>query len=115
MVYGKRPLQGDSSIICCPLFFWLNGGFSLDGDVINYRAIRERIGRKHVFESEMVKLIDSEVIPPTCLKNFYLRKAAKGSLIRALLGHRGPNAASLLQIEKAVCYYTFFVKEKPEG
>jgi glucosamine 6-phosphate synthetase-like amidotransferase/phosphosugar isomerase protein len=34
-----------------------------NGNVTNYKFIKERLGGKHLFESERAELIDSEVMP----------------------------------------------------
>ncbi|MEM3704178.1 MAG: hypothetical protein QXX79_07175 [Candidatus Bathyarchaeia archaeon] len=71
-----------------------------NGNVTNYKAIRERLGRKHVFESERVKLIDSEVIPHI-FEELLLEKSSPEEALCALYSAiEGSNTVSLLQIEK---------------
>jgi len=86
-----------------------------NGNVTNYREIRERLSETHIFESEEVELVDSEVIPhlfEELLKEKADVNDALDSIFSAL---EGPNAASLLQIEKKPIFLHFVHKGKTRG
>ncbi len=71
-----------------------------NGNVINYKEIRMKLDKMHTFESEKVELIDSEVIPHF-FEELLLKKANSAEALDALFtALEGPNAISLLQIEK---------------
>jgi glucosamine--fructose-6-phosphate aminotransferase (isomerizing) len=86
-----------------------------NGNVTNYEEIREKLGEKHVFESERVELVDSEVIPhlfEELLKEKADANEALDSLFSTL---EGPNVASLLQIESDCVFLHFIHKGKTRG
>ncbi|MGC8999113.1 MAG: class II glutamine amidotransferase, partial [Candidatus Bathyarchaeia archaeon] len=71
-----------------------------NGNVTNYKAIRERLSNKHFFESERAELIDSEVIPHF-FEELLIEKDSPEEALNTLFSTiEGPNAVSLLQIEK---------------
>jgi glucosamine 6-phosphate synthetase-like amidotransferase/phosphosugar isomerase protein len=70
-----------------------------NGNVANYKAIREKLGEKHVFESERVELIDSEVIPHL-FEELLNEKADWQDALDAFFSTiEGSNTTALLQIE----------------
>ncbi|MEM3617046.1 MAG: hypothetical protein QXJ31_03945 [Candidatus Bathyarchaeia archaeon] len=71
-----------------------------NGNVTNYKAIRERLGGKHVFESERAELIDSEVIPHLFEELLFEKNSPEEALNTLYSAIEGPNTVSLLQIEK---------------
>ncbi len=86
-----------------------------NGSVTNYKPIKERLGEKHVFESEKAELIDSEVIPhlfEELLSEKYSPEDALNTLSSTI---EGPNAVSLLQIEKGRMLLHFLHKGKTRG
>jgi len=86
-----------------------------NGKVTNYKEIREKLSEAHLFESEKVELIDSEVIPhyfEDLLKEKTDVKDALESLFSTL---EGPNALSLLQIGKERISLHFIHKGKTRG
>lgn len=86
-----------------------------NGRVTNYKETREKLGEAHVFESERVELIDSEVIPhlfEEVLKKETGVDKALDALFSAL---EGPNTLSLLQIEKKRIFLHFIHKGKTRG
>jgi glutamine phosphoribosylpyrophosphate amidotransferase len=86
-----------------------------NGNVTNYRAIRERLGEKHIFESERVELIDSEVIPHL-FEELLIEEGSYEDALNTLFSTiEGPNTASLLQIEKGWLHLHFLHKGKTRG
>jgi glucosamine 6-phosphate synthetase-like amidotransferase/phosphosugar isomerase protein len=86
-----------------------------NGNIANYKAIREKLGEKHFFESERTELIDSEVIPHLFEELLLEKGSPKEALNRLFLTIEGPNAASLLQIEKGRMLLHFLHKGKTRG
>lgn len=69
-----------------------------NGNFVSYKDIREKLSKVHVFESEKIELIDSEVIPhffEELLKEKAKAEEALDALFPAL---DGSNALSLLQV-----------------
>jgi glucosamine 6-phosphate synthetase-like amidotransferase/phosphosugar isomerase protein len=86
-----------------------------NGNVANYRAIRERLGEKHIFESERVELIDSEVIPHL-FEELLIEEGNHEDALNTLFSTiEGPNTVSLLQIEKGGLHLHFLHKGKTRG
>ncbi|MEM2249808.1 MAG: hypothetical protein QXP16_03840 [Candidatus Bathyarchaeia archaeon] len=86
-----------------------------NGNVTNYKAIRERLSGKHLFESERAELIDSEVIPHL-FEELLLEKGCPEEALNTLyLAVDGPNTISLLQIEKGRTLLHFLHKGKTRG
>jgi glucosamine 6-phosphate synthetase-like amidotransferase/phosphosugar isomerase protein len=85
-----------------------------NGSVANYKEIRKKLG-EHVFESEKVELIDSEVIPHL-FEELLMEKADVDEALDALfLSLEGPSALSLLHVEKERVFMHFIHKEKTRG
>ena len=86
-----------------------------NGNVTNYKAIRERLGNKHFFESERAELIDSEVIPHLFEELLFEEDSPEEALNTLFLTIEGPNAVSLLQIEKEQVLLHLLHKGKTRG
>jgi len=87
-----------------------NGYFS------NYKKLREKLGEKHVFESEKIDLIDSEVIPHL----FETRLVEKGGHVEEALDSvfqclEGSNTVCLLHVGKEDLFIHFIHKGKTRG
>ena len=86
-----------------------------NGNLTNYKEIREKLGRTHVFESERVELIDSEVIPHL-FEELLKEKTDFSQALNALFTIlKGPNTLSLLQIENEHTLLHFVHKGKTRG
>jgi glucosamine 6-phosphate synthetase-like amidotransferase/phosphosugar isomerase protein len=86
-----------------------------NGKVENYKEIREKLGKKHVFESEKVQLVDSEVIPhyfEELLNETENGNEALNMLFQAL---EGSNAVALLQIDEENTFLHLIHKGKTRG
>jgi len=86
-----------------------------NGKAENYREIRGKLGEPHVFESEKVGLIDSEVIPhffEELLKQRVTVEEARDALFTGL---EGSNAISLLQIKGADVRLHFIHRGRTRG
>ena len=86
-----------------------------NGNIANYKVIRERLGGKHFFESERAELIDSEVIPHF-FEEFLIEKGSPEEALDTLFSTiEGPNAVSILQIEKWLMLLHFLHMGKTRG
>jgi len=86
-----------------------------NGNIANYKAIREQLGKEHVFESERVELIDSEVIPHL-FEEILIKEGSHENALETLFSViEGPNTASLLQIEGGELILHFLHKGKTRG
>jgi glucosamine 6-phosphate synthetase-like amidotransferase/phosphosugar isomerase protein len=86
-----------------------------NGKAENYTDIRGNLGKPHVFESEKLGLIESEVIPhffEELLKQKATVEEARDALFTGL---EGSNAISLLQIEGENVFLHFVHKGKTRG
>ncbi|MEM3566530.1 MAG: hypothetical protein QXK47_00555 [Candidatus Bathyarchaeia archaeon] len=86
-----------------------------NGNVTNYKAIRERLSGKHIFESERAELIDSEVIPHLFEELLFEKGSPEEALNTLYTAIEGPNTVSLLQIEKGWVLLHFLHKGKTRG
>jgi glucosamine 6-phosphate synthetase-like amidotransferase/phosphosugar isomerase protein len=86
-----------------------------NGYVANYEAIRARLGEKHVFESERVGLIDSEVIPHLFEELLDTEKNPNKALDKLFSTIEGSNTISLLQVEDKRLLLHFVHKGKTRG
>ncbi|MGB9741513.1 MAG: class II glutamine amidotransferase [Candidatus Bathyarchaeia archaeon] len=86
-----------------------------NGDVMNYKVLREKLGAKHVFESEKIELIDSEVIPHL-FEELLVKKVNPSKALDALFeALEGSNTVSVLQIERNRLLLHFAHKGKTRG
>ena len=86
-----------------------------NGKVENYKELREKLGQKHVFESEKIQLIDSEVIPhyfEELLKEMENVDEALDMLFYAL---KGSNTIAMLQVDEEDTFLHFIHKGKTRG
>ena len=86
-----------------------------NGKVENYKELREKLGKEHVFESEKVELIDSEVIPhyfEELLNEIGDVNDALDMLFHAL---KGSNAIAMLQIDEDNTFLHLIHKGKTRG
>ena len=68
-----------------------------NGKMENYREIRKKLDKSHVFESEKYELIDSEVIPHFFEDILIEKSDANQALYEFFCALQGPNAAAILQ------------------
>ncbi|MEM3700745.1 MAG: hypothetical protein QXL57_07780 [Candidatus Bathyarchaeia archaeon] len=86
-----------------------------NGNVTNYKTIREKLAAKHIFESEKIELIDSEIIPHL-FEELLLEKADPKKAIEVLFQTlEGSNTLSLLQIGANHLLLHFVHKGKTRG
>jgi len=86
-----------------------------NGKVENYRELRGKLGEEHVFESEKVELIDSEVIPhyfEELLKETENVDEALDTLFHAL---EGSNTIAMVQIDEENTFLHLIHKGKTRG
>jgi len=86
-----------------------------NGKVENYKELLEKLDKKHVFESEKVQLIDSEVIPhyfEELLNETGDVNEALDMLFHAL---KGSNAIAMLQIDEENTFLHLIHKGKTRG
>jgi len=86
-----------------------------NGNMTNYKEIREKIGKPHVFESEKVELIDSEVIPHLFEELLKKKTNVDDALDALFMALEGSNTVTLLQIEKKRIVSHFIHKGKTRG
>ncbi|MBS7608335.1 MAG: hypothetical protein QXL77_01245 [Candidatus Bathyarchaeia archaeon] len=86
-----------------------------NGNVTNYKTIREKLDVKHTFESERIELIDSEVIPHL-FEEFLIEKNDPKKALEALFQTlEGANTVSLMQVEDNHLLLHFVHKGKTRG
>jgi len=86
-----------------------------NGKVENYEELRKKLGKKHVFESEKVQLIDSEVIPhyfEELLNETEDVNEALDTLFHVL---KGSSAIAMLQIDEENTFLHLIHKGKTRG
>ena len=86
-----------------------------NGSVPNYGEIRNKLGEAHIFESEKVELIDSEVIPHFFEELLKEKGNADDALDILFSALEGSNAVSLLQVEEERMSLHFIHKGKTRG
>lgn len=86
-----------------------------NGSVTNYKKIKEKMDKDHIFESEKIELIDSEVIPHYFEELLRKKDDVDKALDDLFLALEGPNALSILQIEKERTFLHFIHKGKTRG
>jgi glucosamine 6-phosphate synthetase-like amidotransferase/phosphosugar isomerase protein len=85
-----------------------------NGKVENYLEIRRKLVSRHVFESEEVGLVDSEILPHFFEEKLE-NKAEPEALNDFINGLNGSNTIGLLQIEKDVVFLHLAHKGKTRG
>lgn len=86
-----------------------------NGNVNNYEEIKARLNERHVFESEKIELIDSEVIPHVFEELLTQKTSAEEALNALFTSLEGPNAVGLLQIGKGNMLLHLMHKGKTRG
>jgi glucosamine 6-phosphate synthetase-like amidotransferase/phosphosugar isomerase protein len=86
-----------------------------NGKVENYKELRERLGEEHVFESEKVQLIDSEVIPQYFEELLNEIDDANEALYMLFCALQGSNAIAMLQIDEENMFLHLIHKGKTRG
>ena len=86
-----------------------------NGKMENYKEIRTRLGKEHIFESERYELIDSEVIPHYFEEILEEEEDVKNALNSLNSAMQGRNALSMLQITEENNYLHFIHKGKTRG
>jgi len=86
-----------------------------NGKVENYKELREKLGKEHVFESEKVELIDSEVIPHYFEELLNEIDNVDETLYALFCSLQGSNAIAMLQIDEENTYLHLIHKGKTRG
>lgn len=86
-----------------------------NGNITNYEEIREKLGRTHVFESERVELIDSEVVPHLFEELLTKKRDVEEALYALLCALQGSSAIALLQVGKRKTFLHFVHKGRTRG
>jgi glucosamine 6-phosphate synthetase-like amidotransferase/phosphosugar isomerase protein len=86
-----------------------------NGKVENYRELREKLGKEHVFESEKVELIDSEVIPHYLEELLNETDDVNKALYTLFCVLQGSNAVAMLQVEEESMFLHLIHKGKTRG
>jgi len=86
-----------------------------NGKVENYKELREKLGKEHVFESEKVELIDSEVIPHYFEELLNEIDDINEVLYTLFCALQGSNAIAMLQIDEENTFLHLIHKGKTRG
>jgi glucosamine 6-phosphate synthetase-like amidotransferase/phosphosugar isomerase protein len=86
-----------------------------NGKVENYKELRERLGEEHVFESEKVELVDSEVIPHYFTELLEEEEDVDEALYALFCSLQGSNAIAMLQIGEENMFLHLLHKGKTRG
>jgi glucosamine 6-phosphate synthetase-like amidotransferase/phosphosugar isomerase protein len=86
-----------------------------NGKMENYKEIRKKLGKSHVFESEKFELIDSEVIPHFFEDTLSERGDANQALYEFFCALQGPNAVAILQTGQEESFIHLIHKGKTRG
>jgi glucosamine 6-phosphate synthetase-like amidotransferase/phosphosugar isomerase protein len=86
-----------------------------NGKVENYKELREKLGKEHVFESEKVELIDSEVIPHYFEELLNEIDDIDEALYTLFCALKGSNAIAMLQIDEENTFLHLIHKGKTRG
>ena len=87
-----------------------------NGKVENYKELRADLGKPHVFESEKIGLIDSEVIPHVFEKFMSLEQNRDDALYRLFCTLQGSrNAIAMLHVTEKEIYLHFIHKGESRG
>jgi glucosamine 6-phosphate synthetase-like amidotransferase/phosphosugar isomerase protein len=85
-----------------------------NGTVKNYKELKERL-KGHVFESEKVGFVDSEIIPHYFSELINETKSADEALYKLLYTLQGSNAISMLHVDKENAFLHLVHKGKTRG
>ncbi|HVP40525.1 MAG TPA: hypothetical protein VMS95_01055 [Candidatus Krumholzibacteriaceae bacterium] len=86
-----------------------------NGKMTNYKEVRAKLGKEHVFESEKYELIDSEVIPHYFEEILNEQEEVQDALNTFFNSLQGPNALSMLQVDEENIFVHFIHKGKTRG
>jgi glucosamine 6-phosphate synthetase-like amidotransferase/phosphosugar isomerase protein len=86
-----------------------------NGKVENYKELRERLGEEHVFESEKVQLIDSEVIPHHFEELLNEIEDTDEALYTLFCALQGSNSIAMLQVDEENAFLHLIHKGKTRG
>jgi glucosamine 6-phosphate synthetase-like amidotransferase/phosphosugar isomerase protein len=86
-----------------------------NGKVENYRELRKILGSAHVFESEKIELIDSEVIPHYFEETFSQKENVPEALQALFCSIKGSSSAAMLQLEEEESFLHLLHKGKTRG
>jgi glucosamine 6-phosphate synthetase-like amidotransferase/phosphosugar isomerase protein len=86
-----------------------------NGMVENYKEIREKLGKTHIFESEKVGLVDSEVVPHLFEEILSEKANVDDALYELFCTLKGSNAVGLLQVGEEDGFLHFVHKGKTRG
>jgi len=86
-----------------------------NGKVENYKELREKLGKEHVFESEKVELIDSEIIPHYFEELLNEIDDVDEALYALFCALQGSNAIAMLQVDEENTFLHFIHKGKSRG
>jgi len=86
-----------------------------NGKVQNYKELRVKLGKAHVFESEKLELIDSEVIPHYFEELLSEKEETDEALYSLLCGLQGSSAVGLLQSGEEDAFIHLIHKGKTRG
>jgi glucosamine 6-phosphate synthetase-like amidotransferase/phosphosugar isomerase protein len=86
-----------------------------NGKVENYKELRRKLGKEHVFESEKVQLIDSEVISHYFEELLNEIGDIDDSLYKLFCALQGSNAIAMLQIGEDNTFLHLIHKGKTRG
>jgi glucosamine--fructose-6-phosphate aminotransferase (isomerizing) len=86
-----------------------------NGTVTNFREIREKLDKTHIFESEKVELIDSEIIPHIFEEILREKQDADEALYELFCALQGSNAIALLQVGEENVFLNFVHKGETRG
>jgi glucosamine 6-phosphate synthetase-like amidotransferase/phosphosugar isomerase protein len=85
-----------------------------NGNVENFKELKSRL-QTHVFESEKIGLIDSEVIPHYFGEMVNELESSNAAAYELLSAMKGSNAAALLQIDEENAFLHLIYKGKARG
>jgi glucosamine 6-phosphate synthetase-like amidotransferase/phosphosugar isomerase protein len=86
-----------------------------NGKVENYKDLMAKLGESHVFESEKVELVDSEVIPHVFEEMLNEKQDTDEALYALFCVLQGSSAIALLQIDEENAFLNFVHKGKTRG
>jgi glucosamine 6-phosphate synthetase-like amidotransferase/phosphosugar isomerase protein len=85
-----------------------------NGELENYQELRVKLGT-HIFESEEIGLIDSEVVPHYFSELLNETGSAKEAIYDLLSDLKGDNSAALMQIDEENAFLHLIHKGKSKG
>jgi glucosamine 6-phosphate synthetase-like amidotransferase/phosphosugar isomerase protein len=86
-----------------------------NGKMENYREVRKKLRGSHIFESEKLELIDSEVIPHFFEDVLSEKGDVNQALYEFFCALQGPNAVAILQTEQEESFIHLIHKGKTRG